>query len=228
MSSVKEFRVHGRRYVYHRASGAPLPDLPIGDPDFIRAFLLAESNHRNAIARPEQKLTTVSPTVIQSHEPPVSPDAIIYTTDQIISWVHTSSTSEVCYYHFGSLLTDSISEHVAQKRAYTMLLADFGALTLRQRRVSEGINHYYAIRTSEPLRYMPQNVLTGTVSADEYSAVVAIAERQSAKSVARSIRDALGVTDDVASQIRNGFIRKGWLTNGRPPQLTELGLSVLI
>lgn len=227
VSTIKETRANGKRYVYHRASGTRLPDLPVGHPEFIRAFLAAEASHRNADVIASQRITPAPPPEIDI-TPPVIPDCIASRVDQIIAWVHSAEAGEVCHYHFGSLPLDQMASDIAAKRAYTKVLADFEVVRLRQHRIGENLNHYYAVRTDESLKHMPRNVLTGTVSADEYTAVLAITERQASLSVARVIRDALGLTDFRASQMRNDFIRRGWLTNGRPPELTERGLSVLI
>ena len=228
VSAVNVVATGNRRYVYHRASSRPLPDLPFEHPDFIAAVLAAETEFQNATAAASQKLTPIKPRLIKDQAPPVTPDAIAYSVEQIIAWVHRARAGDICYYHFGSLTIDAETDAVAKKRGYTKLLAEFGSILLRQRRADDGAAHYYAIRTDEPLAHLPRNVLTGTVTADEYTAVVAIMERQSSQSVARAIRDAVGTTDDIASQMRNAFIRRGWITNSRPPQLTELGMSVLI
>jgi hypothetical protein len=228
VSSIKETKIDGRRYVYHRASGARLPDKPFDDPEFTSAFLDAERDHQNATAAKDKKLITRPAPIITETAPPVTPDAIVYTVTQIVAWLHRARSGDVCYYHFGSLQIDATSEDVAEKRSYVRLMAEFGAVMLRQRRSDENVNHYYAIRTDEQLAHLPRNVVTGTVTADEYVAIMAISERQAAVSVARSIRDALGIDDHAAAEIRNSFIRRGWLTNGRPPQITIRGESVLI
>lgn len=228
VSAVRVHNLNGKRYVYHRASGAPLPDLGFDDPAFVAAFLQAETEHRNATASPEERLRARPvPTGIE-FEPPVSPDAITFTTTQIIAWVHGAKAGHVCYYHFGSLVADGPADSVTEKRNYVAMLRSFGAVELRQRRVSDAMTHYYAIRTDESLRLMPRNAITGAVSAQEYFAVHALSERQSSMSVARTIRDSLGISEDAACQMRNDLIRRGWLSNTRPPQLTELGLSVLV
>lgn len=90
-------------------------------------------------------------------------------------------------------------------------------MRLRQTRVAPGWSHYFAIRTKDLVRGTP----------DEYLALVAISERQASISVSRVIRDGRGFNDNDASKMRNNIIRKGWLTNARPPELTMLGLSLL-
>ena len=65
------------------------------------------------------------------------------------------------------------------------------------------------------------------LGADEYEALHAIDARQASVSTQRAIRDALGISDADAVEMRNNFIRRGWLTNGRPPQITDLGEKVM-
>ena len=214
-------------YVYHRASGARLPDLPASDPRFIDAYRAAEVEYQNRIKTAAQRINPM-PIASINHNLPVPPDAVIFAISHAVSWVFSSRAGDVVYYHYGAISADQVGNPSLQRKsAYFRLIGDFGLVRLRQRRAAEGLTHYYAARTDVPLRNMPQNVLSGAVEPIDYGAVLAVLERQPAQSVARCLRDALALSERDSAALRNDMIRRGWLTNGRPPELTELGLSVL-
>lgn len=163
-----------------------------------------------------------------NHAVPVQPDAIIYQLSQAVSWLYNAKSKETAYYHCGFIAVDQQgSQDLVEKRMYFSLVAGFGLVWPRQKRITDQLTHYFAIRTEEPLSGMPRNVLSGTVLPSEYTIMRALSERQSSLSVARCIRDAIGTTDSDAREIRNSLIRRGWMTNDASPALTEVGLSVL-
>lgn len=227
LRGVRRYRYGDRTYTYHRASGAPLPDLPETHPDFIAAFKRAEVDHKNRMACCDQVLKASPPKPV-AHSVPITPQAIIMTYHQAISWLFGAAPGHTVYYHVGHAANDRTRDQDTDfKVRYFHLLGEFEAVNLRQARVAEDHTYYFAIRSENSLRYLPQNVLTGSVTPLEYQAIDALLHRPGDLSVARCLRDYLNISADEASEMRNDFIRRGWLTNGRPPEPTRLGLSVV-
>lgn len=156
------------------------------------------------------------------------PDAIAYSCDHVVRFLRGAREGNSLLYHGGDLALDASNDPgVRTKQRYVLIASDCGLLHLSQARVDVGFSHYYAIRTDDPLSAAPKKVLDGKLDPSDYIALLAISERQAAQSVARAIRDALGVRDDQAATVRNDFIRRGWLTNGRFPELTAAGHALL-
>ena len=143
-------------------------------------------------------------------------------------FLHGARPGHSLLYHCGDLALDAMNNPGARsKQRYVLIASDNGLLHLSQARVDVGFSHYFAVRTEDPVSTAPQRVLSGEVDPDDYIALLAVHERQSAQSVRRAIRDALGTNDDRAATIRDCMIQDGWLTSGRCPELTPLGLSLL-
>ncbi len=224
---VKRFAKGGIEYVYHRMSGIRLPSLPDNHPHFIAALRRAEVEWQNAVIQPDQPITPVQPIDI-THEVPLQFDAMVNTPVQAVSWAHKAKQGQVAHYHYGAIAEAAAKNPVVDAiRRYFALLREFEVVALRQSRTGPNHTHYYAIRTGNGLRGLPRNVITGTVQVIEYEAVRALTERQAAMSVARCLRNELMISESDAVEMRNDMIRRGWLTNGRPPELTTQGLSVL-
>lgn len=224
---VKRVVSKGIEYVYHKHSSIRLPNLPEDHPHFIAAFNRAEAEWQNAVMLPDQLITPQQPIDIR-HDVPLQFQAMVNTPVQAISWVHKAKQGEIAHYHYGAIAEAAAKSPVIDAiRRYFALLREFDVVALRQARTSPSHTHYYAIRTTNSLRGMPRNVLTGAVEVIEYEAVLALTERQAATSVARCLRSALMISESAAVEMRNNMIRRGWLTNGRPPELTSQGLSVL-
>lgn len=228
---VKRYLSKGRRYVYHAATGANLPDLPLDHPDMQEAIRIAERNAETASSSadlwggvvPVGLSETIAPMA-----PPSSPHVIAFSVPQIIRFVFRAAPGDVIYYHHGNLLEDARREQsVRQKGRYVALCCEFGLLGPRQKRGFGSDWHYYAVRTGQRLTGLPRYVLDGSITPDEYQSLVALSERQASMSTSRVIRDTLGISDTQASEIRNEFIQRGWLSNGRPPELTDKGLQLL-
>lgn len=173
-------------------------------------------------------MDSISSVGFKDFRPPKQPDAIAYSVPQIIRFIHTSKAGHVIFYHGGDLANDARADPVMHdKQRYMLMASKFGVVALRQSRVGDQWRQYYAIRTDESLIGIPSAAITGQITPDEYTALTAINERQASISITRVIRDALGISDHEAGEWRNAFIRNGWMTNGRPPELTRCGLSLL-
>jgi hypothetical protein len=160
--------------------------------------------------------------------PPVVPHCVAHSVPQVIRFVWSADPGAVVYYHHGNLLEDARREPlIRHKGRYVAVCIQFDILHPRQRRGVAGDTHYYAVRSPNSLHGLPRNVFDGTITPDEFQALCAVKERQASMATSRAIRDALGVSESDASDMRNSFIRRGWLTNGRPPELTDLGLSMM-
>lgn len=227
---VKRYKVDGVTYTYHRASGTRLPDLDFNDPAFISAL---ETARFNASCQTEAQarwgnLAGFEEVPIEKIRSSITPDVVAFIFPQLVRFVQAAKAGHVLLYYSGDLATDSARNPDIKDRArYISIVHDFGLVQLRQARVAAGWSHYFAIRTDEAIRGTPEHIVRGRITPEEYLALVAINERQASISVSRAIRDHLGTSDDDASQIRNSMIRRGWLTNTRPPELTPLGLSLL-
>jgi hypothetical protein len=207
-----------------------LPDLSYDHPDFIAAIKQANTANvsRSDFLERWGQITTPKDLRITDFLPPKQPDAVAYSLPQIIQFMHVARKGHILLYHSGDLATDIANNIMCRdKQKYLQIARELDLVGLRQSRVRDGWYHYYAVRTDTSLRGCPLNMLTGTITPDEFIALTAINERQAAISVTRCIRNALSTTDHEASDIRNKMIRKGWVTNGRPPELTPLGLSLL-
>ena len=226
-STVKRFFSKGVEYCYHRPSGKSLPALPPNDPRSQSALRRVETEWRRIEGMVDEKIQPLPQPDIRTGVP-ITPDIVIYFPQQATAWLFSADEGEAAYYHFGAIATDQrINPVIEQIRQYFALLHEFELVRLRQTRSTEGNTHYYAIRTGHSLRGMPGNVLSGAVLPIEYSAINALTERQAAQSVARCLRDALGLSETAAREMRNDFINRGWITNGRPPEITDKGLSVI-
>lgn len=224
----------GISYVYHRPTRTRLPDLPDDHPDMIAAIIEAEKAAQSqsdakglwgtgvAIPPKEQGISAMAP--------PSTPHVVAFAVPQVIRFVFRASKGDVVYYHHGNLLEDGRRDtHIRQKGRYVALCVSFGLLSPRQRRAFASETHYFAVRTdlSATAAGLPRNALDGTITPDEYEALHAIDERQASMATTRAIRDTLGISDHDAAEIRNEFIRRGWLTNGRPPEITDLGEQMM-
>lgn len=224
---VKRYESQGVTYTYHRLTGTALPNLPYDHPTFIAAFK-AEDDKIQKNTLPLGYGEGIHDLHVDDFMPTSQIDAIAYSVPQIIKFVLVSKPGNCLFYHSGDLVADAQSHlDTKHKQQYLMLASEFGLLGLRQKRVRPNWNHYFAVRTDESIKGMPLNAVEGRISPEEYRALVAVNERQASVSVTRAIRDAIGTTDDDASQMRNDMIRKGWMMNTRPPELTDFGLSLM-
>lgn len=227
---VKRYDVQGVTYTYHTASGTRLPNLPYDHPAFIEAYDRAVFQHETKTDSAQKWGFQEDVVDIRDAAFKLSkePDAVAFTVPDIIRFVVTGKRDQVLIYHSGNLALDGERNDVVRdKQRYSMLAAESGLLTLQQSRMGPGAYQYYAIRTAGTMQGLPQHAIYGRITPDEYTALNAINERQASISVSRVIRDALSLTDAEATEWRNSMIRRGWLTNGRPPELTTLGLSLL-
>ena len=157
------------------------------------------------------------------------PDAVAYSREHVVRFLHGAAQGNSLLYHGGDLASDAAHDpRVRCKQRYALIASDSGLLHLSQARVDEGFCHYYAVRTADPVSTAPQKVLNGDVDPTDYIALLAVYERQAAQSTSRAIRDALGVTDNDADIMHDKMVLRGWLSSGRSPSLTEQGLSLLI
>lgn len=225
---LKGYTVQGVRYLYHRASGTLLPNLPNDHPDFVAAYDAAERDHKIR-SRGKGLRARIEALPWPSHVAiKFTPDVVAYSVAMAASFVLNAKPDNVLLYHVGDLGLDQAKDQSVKDRAqYIKVAAAFDLVSLRRARVAEGWTEYYATRTEETLVGCPSHVLRGDVTPDEYMALVALNERQASQSTSRAIRDELGINDQEAASIRNRFIDSGWLDNGRPPELTTLGLSLL-
>ena len=227
---VKRYTVQGVTYTYHTASGARLPNYPYSDPRFRAAFDAAQFAHETQTESLDRWGMQEHPMSLnlQSHPLTKTPHHVAFSVPDLIRFVVTGKPDQVLIYHSGNLALDgSVNDLVRDKQRYALLAKEFGILSLQQARIADGAYQYYAIRTDGSLRGLPQNAIYGRITPDEFAVLTAINERQASLSVSRVIRDTLSITDSDASAWRNSMIRRGWLTNGRPPELTQLGLSLL-
>lgn len=226
---VKRYSVQGVTYTYHVKSGARLPDLPYNDPRFVRALAFAEQQSKIKSRAAERSTTTATHTEVPASKAKIrAADMVAYSLIQCANFVLSASSGSVLIYHSGDLAQESASATtVRDRQQYMLIAAEFDLVSLRQERVSESWYHYYAVRTKEPIRWLPRHVIQADITPDEYRALRALDERQPAVSTTRAIRDELGISDIAAADIRRDFINRGWLDNGRPPEMTALGLSLL-
>lgn len=227
---VNRYEVQGVTYTYYRPSRARLPNLPLNDPDFIEAYDRAVFAHETGTESYERwgQIEEARQVDKADFKLAKKPDAVGFSVPDIIRFVLSAERDQVMIYHIGNLAIDGVTNPVVRdKQRYAMLAADFHALSLQQSKIGPGIYQYYALRTPEPLRGLPQHAIQGRITPDEYTALTAINERQASLSVSRVIRDTLSITDIEAGAWRGNMIDRGWLTNGRPPELTALGLSLL-
>lgn len=225
---LKDFISKGVRYVYHRASGTRLPDLNYDHPDFVAAYDAAESAHR--IRSRGKGLALKVRSVVWPNQTGIKyqPDVAAFTTHMAANFVMKARPGEIMLYHVGDLAHDQATDTALKDRAqYVNLAHALDLVALRRHRVTEGWTEYYGVRTSESLVGCPSHVLRGDITPDEYFALVALNERQSSQSTSRAIRDALAIDDQQAAAMRNAFLDRGWLENGRPPELSPLGMSLL-
>lgn len=208
---VKRYSVQGVTYTYHRATGARLPDCSFSSHRFKMAFREAESQAANQPPR----IIEPAPRIARSYKigdflPPQMPDAVAFSLTQCINFIFAADSGKILLYHSGDLLADASKDSMVKARQrYLHLVSTFDLIHLRQSRVSEGWSHYYAVKTNEPLTGMPQNAVSGRIGADDFTALTAVNERQSAIATSRAIRDALGISDIEAAEMRNQMIRAG-------------------
>lgn len=226
---VKTYSSKGKTYHYHRPTGQRLPD-NIDEPGVLAAAIQKiEDQQRIGSELPAIiGLDVDIPACASELKPEMQSLAVAFTMPAVVGFVLRAKAKETLHYHSGDLALDGSRDQLLRiRQAYLRAMAEFGAVHLRQQRVRPNWSHYFATRSTESLTGIPKHLMHADISPDEYTALVAVNERQSAKAVSRCIRDALGITDQAASTIRNDMILRGWLTNGRPPELTDLGLSLL-
>lgn len=220
----------GKQYVYHRPTGTRLPSLSEDHPEFIAAYQSAEEMLRIQTSAPKR----FGPTAHLKHisikdvAPPVDIDAIAYHLKHVVQFIFAARQGNIIYYHAGNIAVDAGSDPVVyDKQRYAQLMHTFGLLDLRRSKVATDWYQYFAVRTDTPAGHTPKAATAARVTPDEYEALVAVMERQAALSVSRAIRDHVGLSDEAARKMRNDMINRGWITNTRPPELTDLGLHLL-
>lgn len=225
---VKTVTAKGRTYHYHRPTMKRLPD-DISDPKVLdEAIRKIEGAERIQSSMPETVGALDVPETRAEMIPRHTPDMVAFTIPAVVGFILRAVPGDSLLYHTGDLAVDGARDELLRiRQTYLRLMADFNLVHLRQQRSRPGWTHYFATRSREPLKGVPRHALHADISPDEYTALIAVNERQSAKSVTRTIRDALGITDTAAADLRNEMIRRGWLTLGRPPELTDLGLHLL-
>lgn len=233
-SLINSYISKGQRYTYHRPSGKRLPDLPLDDPRLMEAIQEIErtTEIKSGAAETWGGRVHIPPREdgLARMETPVAPDVVAFSVPQIIRFIFRARQGSVIYYHHGNLLDDARRDpNTRHNGRYISTCISLGLLAPRQERAFDTETHYFAVRTSESAAApgMPRNTLDGTITPDEYEALRAIDERQASISTSRAIRDALGISDDQASQMRNDFINRGWLTHERLPAPTALGVSMM-
>lgn len=222
---VKSYQVQGVTYTYHRDTGIRLPNDPSKWATAIEKIQTNQKTKSEAFQRFGFALENI---LIREVTPRHTPDMIAFSIRQTIHFTLNARSGDTLLYHSGDLANDITRDELLRDRqGYLLMAAGFGVVHLRQQRVRPSWSHYFATRSDESLVGIPKHAIHGDITPDEYRALNAINERQSALSVTRCIRDALGINDRAASDKRNDLIRQGWLTNGRPPELTEIGLEML-
>jgi len=164
----------------------------------------------------------------RQHAPRANLDAVVFSVDQFRDWLYTAKRDELCLYHSGSIVIDQESmHHLKPLGDYASLMSDLGAVLLNQSRKGAGLYHYLARRTSMKAVSIPKLVGTGAVEVPFYICLKAIKTRDPHKSVKRAIRDILSCSEKESAAMFNKLVSQGYITEGRPPALTETGVSVL-
>lgn len=142
-----------------------------------------------------------------------------------------AAPGEKCLYHIGQMLVDQEKRPDLKRLGdYAVLMSDFGAVAIAQRRMGEGVSQYIAARTDRPTRGIPKNVGLGNVSVDLYRVLNAIHNREKRVAVRKSIRNALICSEADASDILDALIVYGIVDPGIPPagpSLTKAGIEYL-
>lgn len=151
-----------------------------------------------------------------------------YSITQCARFVLSSKRDERLIYHSGDLATDSTTDaRVRDKTAYINLTAQLGLVGLRQERVGEHWSNYVAVRSDMPIKAAPSRVLHLDLTVEQWRALHAMVERQAHVSVQRAMRSALQCSNEHAAELLRNMIRDGWISHGRPPELTDLGRAML-
>lgn len=224
---LNRVEIEGVTYVYHQASGVRLPDLPTDHPEFVEAYDAAQATLTKEAPewKPERGVRPSPLPRINRHQ---SPKIVAFDLHQVARFVLGAKKGETMIYFSGDLaISQQKDQNLRERAQYLRIAADLGLVRLQQFRISAGWNDYFATRSDESIAGCPKHVLRCNISPSQYLALVAIMEKQAAVATSRAIRDHLGTNDTVAAQMRNEMINNGWLDNGRPPELTDLGLALL-
>lgn len=111
---------------------------------------------------------------------------------------------------------------------YALLMSDFRAVILIQKRRDEGVYMYLATRTEFPIRRVPQAVATGEIGVKEFLTLKAVAERSPDKSARRAVRDALSCSEEYSQFMLEAMVKQGLIEDGRPPLITRSGRRLLL
>ncbi len=164
----------------------------------------------------------------KQHAPRANLDAVVFSVDQFRDWLYEAVRGELCLYHSGSMGIDKESRpHLQELGGYANLMSDLDAVNLISARKGPGLYHYLARRTSLKASSIPRLVGTGMVGVQFYICLRAIHTRDPHLSVKRAIRDILSCSEEESAKMFSDLVKKGFIREGRPPSLTEAGVSVL-
>lgn len=158
-----------------------------------------------------------------------SPDAVVYKLDQFRDWMFSAARGERCLYHIGQMLVDQEERPDLKLLGdYVVLMSEFGALVITQRRVGEGLYQYFAARREFNLRSIPRSVSTGDINVRLFLSLRAVNSRPADVSARRAIRDTLSCSEIESQKILDAMIAADLVKPGRPPTVTDAGKEVLI
>lgn len=166
------------------------------------------------------------------YRPHWQPDAVVYSLEQFRDWMFTASPGERCIYHTGQMLIDQETRPFLKDLGnYAVLMADFGAVRIAQKRAGDGIFQYFASRTETGTGTLPRSVTLGEVNVRTYKVLAAIHNRETRVSARKAIRDAITSTEDEAVAIFDQLVASGVVNKGKPPgqgpYLEKIGLDAL-
>lgn len=146
-------------------------------------------------------------------------------------WIKTALPGEPKIYHAGLLSADRVKNPVLDELAQTIaVLQETRFLAASQYRQATPIRDvwvYVVTRTGHG--YAPNGLITGKISAREYSAIYAIINRDPDISVARAIRDACNISDTEANAILARMRARNLVTidDGTKPKITDAAIRLV-
>lgn len=134
-------------------------------------------------------------------------NARVTSAEGLRSWARSADYGDWCIYHEGNLGRDRIANLDLHERAeLLMILAQNGFVNLHQAPppfADSGVLCYMAIRTGQ--RYAPRSLLNGAITANHFSALLAVRDREVQQSASRAIREKLAIPDNAAVAVLNAL-----------------------